>query len=94
MAAKLITIIAGVGSGTGASVAREFAAAYPVVLLARSPDSYEGLARELNQIGGKALGISADVSDSASIQNAIRIVKSEFGADVGVAVSDLKRIKS
>jgi len=33
MASKLIAIIAGVGPGTGAAVAKKFAASYPVVLL-------------------------------------------------------------
>ena len=87
MASKLIAIVAGVGPGTGASVARKFAATYPVVLLARKPENYEGLAKEINQNGGKAIGISADVSDSSSVKNAVETIKKEFGPDVGAAVS-------
>lgn len=87
MASKLIAIVAGVGPGTGASVAKKFAAFYPVVLLARKPESYESLAKEINQGGGKAIGISTDVSDSKSVKDAVNMIKKEFGADVGAAVS-------
>jgi NADP-dependent 3-hydroxy acid dehydrogenase YdfG len=87
MSSKLIAIVAGVGAGTGASVARKFAATYPVVLLARKPESYEGLAKEINQSGGKAVGISTDVSDSNSVKKAVETIKEEFGDEVGAAVS-------
>lgn len=86
MASKLIAIIAGVGPGTGASVARKFAATYPVVLLARSPENYESLAKEINSSGGKAIGISTDISDSTSVKNAVETIKKEFGSDVAAAV--------
>jgi NADP-dependent 3-hydroxy acid dehydrogenase YdfG len=86
MTSKLIAIIAGVGPGTGASVARKFAQAYPVVLLARKPENYESLAQEINASGGKALGISTDVADSASVRNAVQQIKKEFGEEVGAAV--------
>jgi NADP-dependent 3-hydroxy acid dehydrogenase YdfG len=86
MTSKLITIVAGVGSGTGASIARKFAATYPVVLLARKTESYEGLAKEINENGGKAIGISTDVANSQSMRNAVEMIKKEFGADVGAAV--------
>ena len=86
MASKLIAIVAGVGSGTGASVARKFATAYPVVLLARKPENFEGLAKEINEKGGKAIGISTDVSDSKSVKNAVETIKKEFGQDVAAAV--------
>ncbi|KAF1975105.1 NAD(P)-binding protein [Bimuria novae-zelandiae CBS 107.79] len=87
MASKLIAIVAGVGAGTGASVARKFAAAYPVVLLARNPENFKSLAEEINSSGGKAIGISTDVSDSKSVQNAVEIIKKEFGPDVGAAAA-------
>jgi NADP-dependent 3-hydroxy acid dehydrogenase YdfG len=86
MTSKLIAIVAGVGPGTGASVARKFAKAYPVVLLARKPENFEGLANEINQSGGKAIGISTDVSDSKSVKSAVESIKKEFGDDVAAAV--------
>lgn len=87
MASKLIAIIAGVGPGTGASVARKFSKSYPVVLLARKPESFESLAVEINSNGGKALGISTDVSSASSLQNAVEAIKKEFGSDVGAAAA-------
>jgi len=87
MASPLIAIVAGVGPGTGASVARRFAKAYPVVLLSRTPENYESLAAEINGAGGKAIGVSVDVGDSASVGTAIDAIKKEFGADVGVAAA-------
>lgn len=89
MTSKLIAIVAGVGPGTGAAVARKFAATYPVVLLARKPENFEGLASEINQSGGKAVGISTDVSDSKSVKSAVEKIKAEFGEGVGAAVSVL-----
>lgn len=87
MASKLIAIVAGVGPGTGASVARKFAKAYPVVLLARKPENYESLAKEINSSGGKAIGISTDVADQSSLKSAVDAIKKEFGNDVGAAAA-------
>lgn len=94
MASKLIAIVAGVGPGTGAAVARKFAATYPVVLLARNPDNYESLAKEINQSGGKAIGISTDISDSKSVKSAFATIEKEFGSGVGAAVSGPKTYQS
>ncbi len=74
-------IVAGVGPGTGASVARKFAAAYPVVCLSRTPASYEPLVKEINSAGGKAIGVSADVSNANSMKEAVKTIESEFGND-------------
>jgi NAD(P)-dependent dehydrogenase (short-subunit alcohol dehydrogenase family) len=84
---KLIAIVAGVGPGTGAAIARRFAASYPVVLLARNPDNFNDLVKEINGNGGKAIGVSTDVSDPNSVKNAIGQAEKEFGHEVGAAVS-------
>lgn len=84
---QLIAIVAGVGPGTGAAVARKFAASYPVVLMARKPDSYNDLVKEINGMGGKAVGISTDVSDATSVKAAVGKIEEEFGSGVGAAVS-------
>ncbi len=86
MAGRSLAIIAGVGAGTGSSIARKFAEAYSVVLLARNPDNYAPLVKELNDAGGKAVGISADVSDAASVKNAFSEIARDF-KDVPLAAA-------
>lgn len=86
MSSKIVTVIAGVGSGTGSSVAKKFAETYPVVLLARKPDSYDSLVKEINKSGGKAIGISADVTNGNSVKEAFSKMKEEYGKDVALAV--------
>ena len=76
-------IIAGVGPGTGASVARKFAASYPVVLMARNPDNYNPLVEEITKNGGWAKGISTDVSDAGSVQRAFEEVEKIAGGKEG-----------
>lgn len=79
-------IIAGVGPGTGAAVARKFSAAYPVALLARNPANYEDAVKDIQAAGGKAIGISTDVSDAKSVQDAIAKSQKEFGDRCAAAV--------
>jgi len=79
MTNKPIAIIAGVGSGTGASLARRFAKSYPVVLLARNPSNFDALAEEINKSGGEAIGISTDVSSEESVKNAFAKIKEVHG---------------
>jgi len=78
MAGKFYAIVAGVGSGTGASVARKFATKYSIVLLARKASNYEPLVKEINASGGHAIGISTDLADSKSVASAFETIKKEF----------------
>jgi NAD(P)-dependent dehydrogenase (short-subunit alcohol dehydrogenase family) len=80
-------VIAGVGAGTGRSVALRFAKAYPVALLARKPESYNDIVAEIKQSGGQAIGVSADSGDSASVKAAFETIKKEFaGKKLAAAV--------
>lgn len=86
MSTKAIAIVAGVGAGTGAAVARRFAQAYPVVLLARNPDNYQPYVDEINKSGGKAIGISTDLGNIESVAKAFKDIESAFpGAPVAAA---------
>ncbi|KAJ9241644.1 hypothetical protein DTO169E5_3388 [Paecilomyces variotii] len=78
MAAKAFAIVAGVGSGTGASIARKFAKAYPVVLLSRNPTNYQPIVEEINAAGGKAVGFSTDLADLKSVQSTFDKIAKEF----------------
>ena len=75
-----LALIAGVGAGTGASVARKFALSYPVVLLSRNSSNYNDIVSEINSKGGKALGVSCDVSDEKSVSGMIEKCKEFAGA--------------
>ncbi|KAK4132859.1 NAD(P)-binding protein [Trichocladium antarcticum] len=79
MASKsFYAVVAGVGSGTGRSVALRFAQSYPVVLLARKPESYSDIASEINKQGGQAFGITADTSDPQSVTAAFEAIKKKL----------------
>ncbi|KAK4038102.1 hypothetical protein C8A01DRAFT_48224 [Parachaetomium inaequale] len=80
-------IIAGVGSGTGRSLALRFAKAYPVVLLARSPSSYADIVSEIKQQGGEALGVSADTSDPAAVASAFETIRAEMEGSRGLGLA-------
>lgn len=87
MSNKPFAVVAGVGPGTGSSVARRFAKEYPVVLLARGEDKFTDLAKKINDEGGKAVGISADVSNAESLKSAFQQIEKEFpGAHCAAAV--------
>lgn len=64
----------------------QFAKAYPVALLARNPDNYKDIVDEINKSGGKAIGISTDVSDSASVKAAFKQIEQELGESCSAAV--------
>jgi len=75
---KFYAIVAGVGPGLGRSAAVRFSKAYPVVLLSRHPESYNPVVAEINEAGGKAIGISADAGDQSSIAAAFETIKKEL----------------
>ena len=79
-------IIAGVGPGTGATVARKFAATYPVALLARNPSNYTDAVKDIQSAGGRAMGISADVTDAQSVKDAVAQAQKEYGDKCAAAV--------
>ncbi|RMJ25537.1 oxidoreductase [Aspergillus sp. HF37] len=90
MASKAFAIVAGVGPGTGASIARRFAKAYPVVLLARNSANYDPLVKEINTGGGQAVGISTDLSDNGSVKSAFeQISQQHANSPLAAAVFNL-----
>jgi NAD(P)-dependent dehydrogenase (short-subunit alcohol dehydrogenase family) len=78
MSTKPFAVIAGVGSGTGSFLARRSAKEYPIALLARNPESYEPLVQEINNGGGKAIGISTDASDEESLKSAFKTIAERY----------------
>lgn len=80
-------IIAGVGPGTGATVARKFAFTYPVALLARNPANYEDAVRDIESAGGRAIGIPTDVTDAESVTKAVETARKELGGSGEMAAA-------
>lgn len=46
--------------------------------MARNPENFESLVQEINKSGGKAIGISADVSSEDSMKSAFEKIKAEY----------------
>jgi NAD(P)-dependent dehydrogenase (short-subunit alcohol dehydrogenase family) len=81
-------VVAGVGPALGTAVAREFAEHdYPVALLSRSGDTTEDLAASLRNDGHDAVAVRADVTDEASVRDALTAVEDAFGLP-GVVVQN------
>jgi NAD(P)-dependent dehydrogenase (short-subunit alcohol dehydrogenase family) len=75
---KFYAIVAGIGPGTGRSVALRFSEEYPVVLLARHPESYNDVVAQINKAGGRAIGIATDATNESSLASAFETIKKEF----------------
>jgi NADP-dependent 3-hydroxy acid dehydrogenase YdfG len=71
-----MAIITGVGPGTGAAVARRFSAGgYRVVMLARSADRLEALAKEIPG----SIAVACDVADPIALDRALTALEVEHG---------------
>ena len=73
-------VIAGVGPGLGASIARKFAAeGCAVGLFARSTEFIEDLADELDETARSALAAPTDVTDPEAVEAGFETVREAFG---------------
>jgi NAD(P)-dependent dehydrogenase (short-subunit alcohol dehydrogenase family) len=82
-------VITGASAGIGRATARLFGRrGANVALVARGEAGLDGAAREVEEAGGKALAISADVADFDAVQRAADRAESELGPiDVWVNVA-------
>jgi NAD(P)-dependent dehydrogenase (short-subunit alcohol dehydrogenase family) len=72
-----VAVVAGVGPGNGAALARRFAAeGYRIALLARAKTSFASLAEELPM----ARGYECDVSDANAVGAAFARIRNELGS--------------
>jgi NAD(P)-dependent dehydrogenase (short-subunit alcohol dehydrogenase family) len=79
-------IIAGVGPGTGAALARAFAKeGYAVGLLSRHAESSEPVAKEIVDSGGKALAVPTDVTSRQSVISAVEQIRKTLGPVTALA---------
>jgi NAD(P)-dependent dehydrogenase (short-subunit alcohol dehydrogenase family) len=73
-------VVTGGTAGIGRATVREFAAnGANVAILARGEDRFEATVREVEELGGKTLAISVDVSDAAAIEQAAERIERELG---------------
>jgi NAD(P)-dependent dehydrogenase (short-subunit alcohol dehydrogenase family) len=79
-------IIAGVGPGLGASLARAFAEeGYAVALLSRRAESSAQVAEEIRSRQGNALVLPADVTKRHAIDDAVERARAELGPVTALA---------
>ncbi len=75
-----VVIITGIGPGMGRKLALEAAkVGAKLVLAARSKDFVEGVAREVQAAGGKAIAVTADVSKQEDCNRIVAAAVAEYG---------------
>jgi len=73
-------VVAGVGPGLGASLARAFSReGFAVALLSRRSESSEPVAEEIRARGQRAAAIPVDVTDPQAVRQAISKIHAELG---------------
>lgn len=75
-----VVVITGASSGLGAQMAKGFAKqGATLALMARRKERLDELANELQKYGVKTLSVKCDVTDTASVNAAAKLVEDTFG---------------
>ena len=80
MKPEMTAVVTGASAGLGRAIAHEFAKkGAKVGLIARDQGALDATAEEVEQLGGRALAVAADVSDAAAVESAAAKFESELG---------------
>jgi NAD(P)-dependent dehydrogenase (short-subunit alcohol dehydrogenase family) len=80
MPKALVVVVTGSSAGLGRAIAHGFAKrGASVSLIARNPEALNAAKEECEALGGKALALPTDVSDSGAVEAAASRVEEEFG---------------
>jgi short-subunit dehydrogenase len=78
---RRIIVVTGASAGVGRATVRAFARERARIgLIARGRDGLEGARREVEEIGGEALVLPADVADASAVEKAAAHVEQQWGA--------------
>ncbi len=88
-AGRRVAVVTGGTAGVGRAAVREFAVAgYDVAILARGRAGLEGAAKDVENVGGRALPLATDVADRDAVQRSAEHVEDVLGEiDVWVNVA-------
>jgi NAD(P)-dependent dehydrogenase (short-subunit alcohol dehydrogenase family) len=77
---KRVVVVTGASAGVGRAVVREFAGeGARVGLVARGSDGLDGARRDVENAGGEAIAVSADVANAADVEAAAERIERELG---------------
>lgn len=77
---KEVVVITGSSAGLGRAIAHEFAKnGASIALLARNEERLQDTVKEVEELGGKAIYIETDVSDSEQVERAAKIAEEKLG---------------
>ena len=75
-----VVLVTGSGQGIGRELARQFAAAGAISVVADlSLSNAENVAKEISEAGGRSLGLAVDVSRKESVDALVAAIQKEFG---------------
>jgi NAD(P)-dependent dehydrogenase (short-subunit alcohol dehydrogenase family) len=80
MAKHEVVVVTGASAGVGRAIVREFAKhGASIGLIARNGEALEHAKQEVEQLGGRALVLVADVADAEAVEQAAERVEQELG---------------
>jgi NAD(P)-dependent dehydrogenase (short-subunit alcohol dehydrogenase family) len=89
-----VVVISGVGPALGTTLARRCAeAGADLVLAARTAERLEEVAKQVTALGGRALAVTADITDDAAVDNLVASSLEAYGR-VDVLINNAFRVPS